>query len=165
MGLDMWFYKMKDNKKWDLGSSCWMCEKHNRSPKDNECDVVCPAKCCWWNNANDDIDNYLKKENYYYDRGFENAELEFKLIKVVEKEMNVLLGLDGDPICNPENFNKLCDVFEKWIIEKWNLRTIFDNPDEYPCIGEEQFEFNRVLDFADYIDTARENGFTLWFSW
>lgn len=34
MGLDMWFLKMKDDKKWDLGTSCWSWDKFNRSPKE-----------------------------------------------------------------------------------------------------------------------------------
>lgn len=164
MGLDMWFLKMKDNKKWDLDTGCWAWDKYNRSPEEGECDNVCPDKCCWWNDSGKDIDDYLSKDNYYYDRGFENADLEWNIIKIVEKEMGVELDFEGYPISSPDEFNKFYDWFEKWVKEKWDNRTVFDNPDEYYCVGEETFKFDRMLDFLEYVRVAKENGFTMWFS-
>ena len=142
MGLDIWFCKLKDKEKWNMD--------------------------CWLNKSDEVIDDYLEKvskSNYYYDKGFENADIELKLMKLIEKEMNVSLDLDGDPIYNPEKFNELYYVFERWIKEKWGSRTVFDNPDKYYPIGEEQFKFDRVMDLFEYIKVAKENGFTLWFSW
>lgn len=78
--------------------------------------------------------------------------------------MGIDLDFEGYPISNPEKFNKFYDYFKIWIEEKWENRVVFDNPDEYPCIGEETFEFDRMLYFFEYLKVAKENGFTMWFS-
>lgn len=160
----MHFVKLKDNDKWNLGSGCYTWDKYNRSPKPGECDNICPDKCCWWNDSNEDIDDYLNKNNYYYEIGFENAKTEWNIIKLIEKEMGISLDLDGCPVCNPEKFNKFCVYFRKWMNEKWCNRIVFENPDEYPCIGEEYIEFDRIKDFFEYVETAAMEGFTLWLS-
>lgn len=161
----MHFVKLKDNDKWSLGSDCYIWNKYGRSPESNECETVCQDKCCWWNDSGEDIDNFLNKVNCYYEIGFENAKTEWNVIKLVEKEMSISFNLDGNPVVDVETFNNFSKHLREWADKKWSNRTVFDNPDDYPCIGEEQFEFDRVKDFVEYVEVAAKEGFTLWLSW
>lgn len=162
MSMDMWLIKMKDKNKWNL--DCGECEYWNKYKKsipkgDNYCDDKCKIKCAWWNDTNEDIENIIPKENKYLNGWQCWGEEEYYLINtVISNEYNVKIKFYGDPICKQENFDFAVEMLNKWFKEKWNGETEFKVNENWTI------KIDNVEDFVEYMNIAKENRFTMWFS-
>ena len=143
MGIDMWLFK----------------------PKKKE-EVKKPRDCWDWDSGVDfDETGLVPKDNPYLEGWICWGEEEYCLINyVVKKELGVDIKFSADPILPQEDFDYAINMLNKWYKEKWNGRTEFIMKKEWGFVEDWTLTIPHVDKLVEYLTIAKDNGFTMWFS-
>lgn len=146
MGMDMWLFKMKKEEE----------IKKRKKKRD-----------CWDYDSGVNFDelNLVPSDNPYLEGWVCWGNEEYHLInKVIANSLGVKIRFYGDPICEQKDFDYAVDMLNKWYKEKYNGETEFIMKKEWGYSDDWKITIPHVDKLVEYLTIAKDNGFTMWFS-